>query len=218
MTCCTTTTTATSSQPRGHGRPFRRPRGPERLPGALRLSSSICPAGLARRGRAGCGGWFGPYYWVQPPKRSHQGLSLLGMSKPPITADEPGLGGRMDDQPPPPPTPLLAALWDDDRAAALSLVAAGADPTAADSRDIGQAWTPLHFAAAVGDPELVRALVAAGADVDARSVAGQTRSGGPATTATWRRPGSCYRPGQTRTPGLPRGTVHSARCSAGTPR
>jgi ankyrin repeat protein len=80
----------------------------------------------------------------------------------------------MDDQSPPPPTQLLAALWDDDRATALLLVVAGVDPNVADSRDIGQAWTPLHFAADVGDRELVRALVAAGAEVDARSVAGQT--------------------------------------------
>ena len=80
----------------------------------------------------------------------------------------------MDDQPPPPPTPLLAALWDNDLGTARALIAGGADPTAADTRDVGQGWTPLHFAAAAGDPELVRALLAVGAPVDARSVTGQT--------------------------------------------
>lgn len=75
----------------------------------------------------------------------------------------------------PPPTPLLVALWDGDRSAALALVAAGADPNAADTRPvIGHGTTPLHFAADADDPELVRALIAAGADVNARSLAGQT--------------------------------------------
>lgn len=75
----------------------------------------------------------------------------------------------------PPPTPLLAALWDDDRATALALVAAGADPNAADTRPvIGHGATPLHFAADADDPELVRALIAAGANVNARSLAGHT--------------------------------------------
>jgi cytohesin len=74
----------------------------------------------------------------------------------------------------PPPTPLLAALYAKDLDAARALVAAGEDPTAADTRYIGQGWTPLHFAAAAGDVELVRALLSAGAAVDARSVYGQT--------------------------------------------
>jgi ankyrin repeat protein len=75
----------------------------------------------------------------------------------------------------PPPTPLLIALWDGDRAAALALIAAGTDPNAADTRPvIGHGATPLHFAADADDPGLVRALVAAGAAVNARSLAGQT--------------------------------------------
>jgi ankyrin repeat protein len=75
----------------------------------------------------------------------------------------------------PPPTPLLIALWDGDRAAALALIAAGADPNDADTRwVIGHGATPLHFAADADDPELVRALVAAGAAVNARSLAGHT--------------------------------------------
>ncbi len=75
----------------------------------------------------------------------------------------------------PPPTPLLAALWAGDRGAALALIAAGADPNAADDRPvIGHGAMSLHFAAGVGDVELVRALVAAGAAVDARSLAGHT--------------------------------------------
>ena len=75
----------------------------------------------------------------------------------------------------PPPTPLLVALWDGDRTTALTLIAAGADPNAADTRPvIGHGSTPLHFAADADDPELVRALVAAGAAVNARSLAGHT--------------------------------------------
>lgn len=75
----------------------------------------------------------------------------------------------------PPPTPLLVALWDGDRSTALALIAAGADPNAADTRtDIGHGATPLHFAADADDPELILALIAAGARVDARSLAGHT--------------------------------------------
>ena len=75
----------------------------------------------------------------------------------------------------PPPTPLLAALWDGDWAAALALVAAGADPNAADTRPvIGHGATPLHFAADADNPELIRALIAAGARVNAQSLAGHT--------------------------------------------
>jgi hypothetical protein len=74
-----------------------------------------------------------------------------------------------------PPTPLLAALWDGDREAALKLIVAGADVNAVDSRPvIGHGVSPLHIAAANDDPVLVRALLAAGAAVDARSLAGQT--------------------------------------------
>jgi len=75
----------------------------------------------------------------------------------------------------PPPTPLLAALWNGDRTAALVLISAGADPNAADTRPvIGHGATPLHFAADLDDSELVRALIAAGADVNAQSLAGHT--------------------------------------------
>jgi hypothetical protein len=73
-----------------------------------------------------------------------------------------------------PPTPLLAALWGGDRTAALALIAGGADPNAADTRDFGFGCAPLHLAADADDPELIRALVAAGADVNARTVWGQT--------------------------------------------
>lgn len=75
----------------------------------------------------------------------------------------------------PPPTPLLAALWDGDRSAALALIAAGADPNVADTRVVvGHGVTPLHLAADADDPGLVRALVAAGAALDARSLAGHS--------------------------------------------
>jgi ankyrin repeat protein len=75
----------------------------------------------------------------------------------------------------PPPTPLLAALWNGDRITAIALIAASADPNAADTRPlIGHGWTPLHFAADADDPELIRALVAAGADTNSRSIAGHT--------------------------------------------
>jgi hypothetical protein len=76
---------------------------------------------------------------------------------------------------PPPPTPLLAALCDGDRTAALWLLASGADPNVADPRPvIGDAATALHLAALANDPELIRALLAAGGRVDARTGAGQT--------------------------------------------
>src|SRR4051812_44173257 len=75
----------------------------------------------------------------------------------------------------PPPTPLLVALWDGDRATALALIAGGADPNAADTRPlIGHGATPLHFAADADDPELVRALIGAGAAVNAWTLAGHT--------------------------------------------
>ncbi len=77
----------------------------------------------------------------------------------------------MDERHPP---ALMAALWAGDRAQALDLIAAGADPNAADTRDVGLGCSPLHLAADANDPELVRALIAAGADVEARSVFGQT--------------------------------------------
>ena len=81
----------------------------------------------------------------------------------------------MDDELPPPPTPLLAVLWNGDWAAALALIATGADPNAADTQPvIGHGVTPLHLAVDADDPELVRALIAAGADVNARSLAGHT--------------------------------------------
>jgi ankyrin repeat protein len=91
----------------------------------------------------------------------------------------------------PPPTPLLAALWAGDVSTDRALVAAGADPTVADTRDIGQSWTPLHFAADAGDTELVRALLAAGAAVDARSVAGQTYLISPSAVAPVEGPDRC---------------------------
>jgi uncharacterized protein len=82
---------------------------------------------------------------------------------------------HMSDSLSPPPTPLLAALWGGDHAAALALIAAGADANAVDNRPvIGHGVTPLHIAAAADDPELVLALLAAGAVVDARSLAGHT--------------------------------------------
>jgi len=74
----------------------------------------------------------------------------------------------------PPPTPLLAALWDHDYATALRLVMAGADPNAADMRLHGMGAVPLHFAIDADGAELVSALIAAGADVNARTLAGQT--------------------------------------------
>jgi ankyrin repeat protein len=74
---------------------------------------------------------------------------------------------------PPPPTPLLAALWDGDRTASLALVAAGADPNSDDTRAIGFGFTPLHLATDADDPELVRALLEAGADVNSRNHFGQ---------------------------------------------
>ena len=80
----------------------------------------------------------------------------------------------MEDELPLPPSPLLAALWEGDWTSALALVAAGANPNVADTRSVGQDWTPLHFAADANGPELAQALIAAGAVVDARSVAGQT--------------------------------------------
>lgn len=76
---------------------------------------------------------------------------------------------------PPPLTPLLAALGGGDRATALALIAAGADPNAADLRFLfGQGMTPLHFAALSGDSELVRTLIIAGANVNARDRSGHT--------------------------------------------
>jgi cytohesin len=81
---------------------------------------------------------------------------------------------RMTDESPLPASPLLAALWERDWASALALVAAGANPNIADTRSVGQDWTPLHFAVEANGPELAQALIAAGAVVDARSVVGQT--------------------------------------------
>jgi ankyrin repeat protein len=82
-----------------------------------------------------------------------------------------GDGGTIE----PPPTPLLTALWAGERATALALIAAGADPNAADTRPvIGNGTTTLHIAADADDVELVRALVAVGAEVNARSLAGHT--------------------------------------------
>ncbi len=54
--------------------------------------------------------------------------------------------------------------WADTEAAALALLAAGADVTRLDFYDM----TPLHHAAGTGSPRLVEALIAAGADPDAR--------------------------------------------------
>ncbi len=81
----------------------------------------------------------------------------------------------MNDELPAPPTPLLAALCDGDRAAALAAIAAKSDINVPDDRPvIGSGATPLHYAASMGDVELVRALLAAGAVVDARTARGQT--------------------------------------------
>ena len=74
----------------------------------------------------------------------------------------------------PPPTPLLAALWDGEWVTALRLVVAGADPNAADTRLLGFGLSPLHFAIDADGTELVLALIAAGADINARTLAGQT--------------------------------------------
>ena len=80
----------------------------------------------------------------------------------------------------PPPTPLLVALWDGDRSAALALVAAGAEPNAADTRPvIGHGAMPLHFAADADDPEFDAAFDR-GRGGRQRPVAGRSilRSGG----------------------------------------
>jgi uncharacterized protein len=83
--------------------------------------------------------------------------------------------GEVAAAPGPPPTPLLAALWEGDRSAALAMIAGGADPNAPDTRPtLGHGVTPLHIAALREDPELIRALIAAGADVNVQSLAGQT--------------------------------------------
>lgn len=75
----------------------------------------------------------------------------------------------------PPPTALLAALWDGDWDTALRLVEAGADPNAPDMRlVVGNGATPLHFAIDANGTALVMALIAAGVDVNARSLSGQT--------------------------------------------
>jgi ankyrin repeat protein len=81
----------------------------------------------------------------------------------------------MNNETPLPPTPLLAALCAGDRAAALAAIAAGVDINVSDVRPvIGDGATPLHYAAAMGELDLVQALLAAGAAIDARTWRGQT--------------------------------------------
>lgn len=73
----------------------------------------------------------------------------------------------------PPLTPLLVALWNRDRSEAIALIDAGVDPNAVDTRPIiGDGLSPLHLA--VDDSELIRVLIAAGADVNAQSLSGRT--------------------------------------------
>ncbi len=71
-------------------------------------------------------------------------------------------------------TPAHIAVLNGDRAALTTALDGGTDPNAADS----YRWTPLHFAALVSriisEPVLVAELVAAGADPDARDLAGIT--------------------------------------------
>jgi uncharacterized protein len=69
--------------------------------------------------------------------------------------------------PHPAPPALVAAIQNNNRAIALRLIAAGADPNAADPIST---CTPLY--AAAGDPELVRALLAAGGDPNRRCYSG----------------------------------------------
>lgn len=69
--------------------------------------------------------------------------------------------------PHPAPPPLMAAFQNQRRELALRLIRAGADPNAVDPHSTA---TPLYAAAA--DPELVRALLAAGSDPNRRCLGG----------------------------------------------
>lgn len=66
-------------------------------------------------------------------------------------------------------TPLYTACRCDAAAAALFLLSQGVDP---DARTTGGDY-PMHRAAISYDPQMVKALVAAGADIEARSAHGQ---------------------------------------------
>jgi ankyrin repeat protein len=70
-------------------------------------------------------------------------------------------------------TPLMHAVLADDAdpAVVAVLIDRGTDVNAADA---AQRWTALHFAARDGNERLVRSLLAAGADVDAVDVFGNT--------------------------------------------
>lgn len=65
-------------------------------------------------------------------------------------------------------TPLLHAVNRKDRKEEFvrPLLVAGADPSRQDKRGYG----PLHYAAKAGEVEIVKALAAAGADLEARTV------------------------------------------------
>jgi uncharacterized protein len=73
--------------------------------------------------------------------------------------------------------PLHYAALDRDLGAIKRLLAAGADPGAADD----DGWTPLHFAAQEYAPEVCAALLGAGASVDPQDGYGNT----PLSTAVF---------------------------------
>ena len=65
---------------------------------------------------------------------------------------------------------FYSAIRDGNAAAVSQLLASGADANEADSRGT----TPLHYAAAVGTPEIMRILIDGGAHVNARTAFGAT--------------------------------------------
>src|SRR5262245_61345967 len=68
-----------------------------------------------------------------------------------------------------PSAPIADAAMRGDVAAVRALIKSGAEVNAAQ----GDGMTALHWAADLGDPELARVLVAAGANLNARTRVGQ---------------------------------------------
>jgi ankyrin repeat protein len=69
---------------------------------------------------------------------------------------------------------LITLIHNGQTHAALSEISAGAN---VNIRSLGGNWTPLGAAAAMGDAEVTRALLKAGARVDAKDVQGRTALG-----------------------------------------
>jgi len=100
------------------------------------------------------------------------------------------------------------AVLNGDRGTLATALEGGADPNGAD----GYGWTPLHFAALmariISEPVLVAELVAAGADPDARDLAGMTPwTTRRCTTAAWRLSRPCWPAESIRGPRVPGGTT-----------